>query len=574
MAQTYDHEYDIVVVGSGNGAMTAAICAAKTGARTLVIEKSDQYGGTSATSGGGVWIPNNRYAKAAGADDSPEEATTYIRHVARPEVREELIDVYVREGPRMIDYLHENTDWVRYVNLQHYPDYFPADPGGRSGNRSMEPEILDGLLLGKELWQLRKQHPQTHLPGGITFTQVEGQVLLGGLPGWKSMMARRVWEYMSDIRMRWRSTRDRRLTMGNAGIARLRLAMRDLNVPLWLNCALSELIVDDSGRVSGVVAEKPGQGTVRIGATKGVILAAGGFERNAELREKYLPHPTNTEWSAANMHNTGDAIVAAQQLGAATSQMDWGWWTTTCVIPGREKAHLMMVEKSMPGNYTVNQKGERFSNESQNYVGFVEDLFREYKNGNPCVPCYMIFDSDFRRERPCGPLPQAKLFPDWMVPRSWWTQSFLTKAKTLEGLAQKISVDKIGLLETSAKVNSYAEEGKDLDFQRGDNDYDRYYGDPRFKNPCLGPLRQPPFYAMAMYPGEMGTAGGLVIDAHGRVLRDDSDETPIAGLYATGNCTAALLPSYPGPGSTLGPAMVFGYLAARHATGLSEEAPA
>ncbi len=567
---SYDHEYDIVVIGSGNGALTAAICAAKAGARTLVIEKSDQYGGTSATSGGGVWIPNNRYAVAAGADDSPAEATTYIRHVAREEVRDELIDVYVREGPRMIDYMHENTDWVRYLNLVHYPDYFPADPGGRSGNRSMEPEPLDGLLLGKDLWQLREQHPQTRLPGGINFTQVEGQVLLGGLPGWKLMMAKSIWAYLSDLRMRVRSLRDRRLTMGNAGIARLRLAMRDLDIPLWLNCSLSELIVDDSGRVSGIVAEKQGEGTLRIGTAKGVILAAGGFERNAELREKYLPAPTNTQWSAANMHNTGDAIVAAQQLGAATSQMDWGWWTTTCVIPGREKAQLMMIEKSMPGNYTVNQKGERFSNESQNYVSFVEDLFREYNQGNPCVPCYMIFDADFRSERPCGPVPQGKLFPDFMVPRSWWDKSFFSKAHTLEALARKIGIDPVGLLETQNKVNGYAEEGVDLDFHRGEDDYDRYYGDPRFKNPCLGPLRRPPFYAMAMYPGEMGTAGGLVIDPHGRVLRDDENETPIPGLYATGNCTAALLPRYPGPGSTLGPAMVFGYLAARHAMGVTE----
>ena len=485
---SYDHEYDIVVVGSGNGALTAAICAAKAGARSLVIEKSDQYGGTSATSGGGVWIPNNRYAVAAGADDSPAEATTYIRHVAREEVRDELIDVYVREGPRMIDYMHENTDWVRYMNLAHYPDYFPDDPGGRSGNRSMEPEPLDGLLLAKDLWQLREQHPQTRLPGGINFTQVEGQVLLGGLPGWQWLMAKRLWAYASDLRMRVRSFRDRRLTMGNAGIARLRLTMRDLDIPLWLNCALSELIVDDSGRVSGIVAEKQGGGTVRIGAAKGVILAAGGFERSAELREKYLPAPTDTQWSAANMYNTGDAIVAAQQLGAATSQMDWGWWTTTCVIPGREKAQLMMIEKSMPGNYTVNQKGERFSNESQNYVGFVEDLFREYNQGNPCVPCYMIFDADFRYARPCGPVPQGKLFPDFMVPSNWWTKSFLSKAGSLEALARKIDVDPVGLVETQNKVNGYTEEGRDPDFHRGEDDYDRYYGDPPLQKSLPRPI--------------------------------------------------------------------------------------
>ena len=225
-----------------------------------------------------------------------------------------------------------------------------------------------------------------------------------------------------------------------------------------------------------------------------------------------------------------------------------------------------MVDKSMPGNYTVNKNGERFSNESQNYVSFVNDMFKEYANGNPCAPCYMIFDSDFRKNRPCGPLLQASMQPDSRVPKEWWDPSFLIKADTLEELAEKVGLNADGLLKTQQKVNEFSKTGNDLDFKRGDTAYDRYYGDPSVEpNPCLAPLEKGPFYCMVLYPGEMGTAGGLVIDSNARVL--DTNKNPISGLYACGNCTTALLPKYPGPGSTLGPAMTFGYLAAKDITG-------
>ncbi len=563
-ATAWDQQCDILVVGSGNGAMTAAIVAHDQGGKVLAIEKSDQYGGTSATSGGGVWIPCNRYAVAAGCDDSLDQARAYIQAVSPPgKISDEMIETYLVHGPAMIDYLHENTR-ARYVNLVHYPDYFPAEAGGKLGNRSMEPQPLHARALGGDLKQLRPQHPQTQLPFGINFTQVEGQVVLGALPGWKQLSAKLYLKYLADLPMRVKTMRDGRLTMGNAGVARLRLSMRDRNIPLLMNCAMRELIVED-GRVVGAVAERDGE-TLRIKASRGVILAAGGFERNQAMREQYLPRPTNTEWSAANMHNTGDAIRAAMELGADTDQMDWAWWFTTVRVPGDDKAHLSQVEKAMAGNYTVNQKGERFSNESQNYILFVEDLYEKHSEESSTIPCYMVFDADFRHQRPVGALVQGKLFPDWMVPRAWWTPSYLSKAASLRELADKIGVDPDGLEATQRKVNEYATTGKDLDFQRGDSDYDRYYADLRVvPNPCLGPLKKPPFYAMALYPGEMGTAGGLKINPAGQALRTDGEV--MAGLYACGNCTAALLPKYPGPGSTLGPAMTFGYLAALHAMG-------
>ena len=560
----WDEEYDVVVVGSGNGALTAALLAHDGGASVCVIEKSEYFGGSSASSGGGVWVPNNRYAIAAGADDSIEEARAYLEHVSPPgKIPPELIETYIQRGPEMIDYLHENTDWVRYQSLEHYPDYSPEGPGGKTGHRSMEPEPIHARELGEDFQFLAQQHPETRMPMGVNFTQVEAQVLMGALPGWKRLALKLFLNYLLDFRTRFQTRRDARLTMGNAGVARLFLSLQDRKVPLWRNCPMLELI-EDQGGVCGVLARRQGR-PIRIRAERGVVLAAGGFERNQQMREQYLPQPTRTEWSGGNLANTGDSIRAAQALGAATHQMDWAWWFTSATIPGREKATLSNVEKSMPGCITVNKQGRRFSNESQNYVSFVSDIFRETAAGNDCVPCFMVFDADFRRNRPVTPaLIQGKLFPDWMVPGNWWTPEYLSKASTVEQLAEKISVDANGLADTISRFNEFAKTGKDLDFNRGDSTFDRYYSDPSVTpNPCLGPIQTPPFYSMALYPGEMGTAGGMVIDKDARVLREDGE--PIPGLYACGNNTSALIPSYAGPGSTLGPAMTFGYLAGRHA---------
>ena len=439
----WNYEFDVVVVGSGNGALTAALCSHDGGAKTLVIEKSSQFGGTSATSGGGVWIPNNRYAKAENVDDSDQDARNYINSVS-PEgmIKDELIETYISEGPRMIDYLHENSQ-VKYRNLAHYPDYFPDNIGGKEGNRSIEPEPIFGTELGDDLGKLREQHPQTAFtmgPINMNFTQVEGQLLLGALPGWKTQFAKLFTKYILDftMRLKW-GWKDRRLTMGNAGIARLILSLKDRKVDLWTLTAMTDL-VDENGKVIGIKATKDGS-SINIKANKGVILAAGGFERDQDLRDKYLPKPSNAEWSAANIHNTGDALKAALKLGADTHQMDTGWWSTTMKVPGQEKGWLSMVDKSMPGNYTVNKNGERFSNESQNYVSFVNDMFAKFDEGNPCAPCYMIFDSTFRKNRPCGPLLQGSMQPDSAVPKEWWTPSFLSKGETLEELAEVAGID-------------------------------------------------------------------------------------------------------------------------------------
>jgi 3-oxosteroid 1-dehydrogenase len=315
----------------------------------------------------------------------------------------------------------------------------------------------------------------------------------------------------------------------------------------------------------GVVAERDGR-LIRIGARKGVVLAAGGFEHNQEMREQYLPKPTDHRWSGGVHTNTGDAIREGMRVGAATKLMSDAWWCTTITVPGEPMPRLSIMEKSYPGSCVVNAAGRRFTNESQNYMAYQKELFARHSDENPCVPSFHVFDARFRRTYIVGPLYNSQMRPDWMVPQRWFDEGFVHKANTIAELAVKAGIDPAGLEDTIARMNDFAKRGGDPDFGRGDSEYDRYYGDPRVSpNPCLAPIDQAPFYAMPIDPGDFGTQGGLVTDVHARVQRGDG--STIEGLYAIGNCSAAVLPTYPGPGSTLGPAMTFGYLAARHLSG-------
>lgn len=565
MAESWDYSVDVLVVGSGNGGLTAALCSYEMGTRdVLVVEKGARYGGTSAVSGGGVWVPCNRYARAAGADDSIEAAREYLQHTI-PEgmVPQELIDAYLEQAPRMIDFLHERSH-VRYVSLEHYPDYYSNNPGARTGHRSMEPEPFDASLLGEDYETLTPTHHMMHLFGLIPFTQVEAYTLTAQQPGWLKLALKLVGGYLVDIPWRFRSRIGRRITTGAAGVARLRLSLKERDIPLWLNSPMRELITED-GRVVGAIIEKQGQ-RLRIQARKAVILAAGGFEKNQAMREEYLPAPTSTSWSGGVDTNTGDAIKEGMRLGAATRLINDAWWCTTISVPGESVPRLSIMEKSYPGSCVVNRRGERFANESQNYMAFQKQLYAVHSEDNPCQPSYHIFDARFRRNYIVGPLLTARLRPDWTIPKSWYEQGFVGKADTIRGLAEQMGIDPDGLERTVAKMNEYAATGKDLDFQRGDAAYDRYYGDPRVTpNPCLAPINEAPFYAMRIDAGDFGTQGGLVTDVHAQVLKEDGSAIP--GLYAIGNCSAAVLPTYPGPGSTLGPAMTFAYQAARHITG-------
>lgn len=557
----WHHSVDVLVVGSGSGGLTSALCSYELGVKdVLVVEKGVRYGGTSARSGGGVWIPCNHYALNAGAQDSLAEARAYLHAVIPDSDRDPgLIDAYLQSGPEMVRLLADRTR-VRYHSLSMYPDYFSDAPGARPGHRSLEPEPFFLDQLGGEWQELLPTHPSMFMLGKIGITMEEAHQFMSMLPGWLKTTAQLVRNYLFDFRWRLRTLVDRRITCGSAGIAQLRASMLDRNMPLWLRTRLVRLI-HDGDRVCGAVVERDGR-QLNIRARRAVILAAGGFAKNQSMRDKYLPKPTSSAWSAAVDTDTGDAIVAAEQLGARSKRMHSAWWVPTFVPPD-DLPRLAVIERSLPGSCVVNTLGRRLANEAQNYMTFVLAAQARHTESDPSYPAFFIFDARFRRSYITGPLLRSSLRPDIVLPRSYSRSGFLHRAPTIEALAAAAGIDREGLLDTVARMNEYARTGVDAEFHRGDANYDRHYGDPRVQpNPCLGPIAEAPFYAMRMELGDVGTSGGLEIDEFARVL--DQQGKAMDGLYAIGNTAAGILVTYPGPGSSIGPAMVFGYRAARH----------
>lgn len=555
----WDHCCDVLVIGSGAGGMTAALRAHDLGLKALVIEKSSEYGGTSAVSGGGVWIPNNPRIRALGGHDSVEEAVAYLKTVTQGEIDDGRIETYVEQGRRMLEYLEQHSR-VRFEAQPHYADYYPEVPGGKPGYRSMDPLPFDAAQLGDEFLKMRAPSPGTLMMGRMAMTMKEAQVLLCRGKGWLRLTLRVMWRYWRDRTGRKLSKRDRFLTLGNALVGALRCSLLDREVPLWLDCALEQLLIVD-GRIGGAQVRRDGK-LLRIKARHGVIIAAGGFERNQAMRDQYHPQPSQARWSATPPHNTGDGIRVGQAVGARTALMEHSWWAPTTHVQGEEKQRALFVERTLPGCVLVNAAGQRFVNEAAPYTDIVYAMYANNREGASSVPCWMVFDASFRRKYPCGALLPGYAQRDWQLPRH--LRDYFHKANSLEALATSIGVDAAGLARTVQRFNAMASLGRDEDFAKGESLFDRYYGDPGVQpNPCLAPLLQAPFYAVRVDAGDIGTKGGLLTDVHARVLHEDGQ--PILGLYAIGNSAASMMGrTYPGAGSTLGPAMTFGYLAANH----------
>jgi 3-oxosteroid 1-dehydrogenase len=552
------HEVDVLVVGSGAGAMTAALAAAQAGLDALIIEKAAVYGGTSATSGGGLWITCNHLMPGVGIEDNPEDAAAYLTALTGNDVPAANVASFAKNGARMLRWIME-TSHAQFIAMAEYADYYQHIPGARPGGRSIDPLPYDARELGDDFLNMQVQHRQVRVLGLMGYSNIEGAVLLSKAPGWFKLILKLSWQYFSDVFWRLRSCRSRRLTMGNALIGRLRKSLMDLNVPIWLSCPAKELLVE-GGAVVGIRAQRDGK-DVTIRARKGVILASGGFEHSQALREKYLPNPTSTRWSAANPTNTGDMLVAAQKIGAATALLDEAWWGPTIRIAEEDRARALFTERSMPGAIVVNKQGRRFFNESVAYTTAVQAM---YQPGN--LPSILVFDNRYKRNYPFGPLLPAEMHLNWLQPRHI-RKNLLKSAPTVEKLAAELDVDPAGLVETVSRFNGFAAAGKDADFNRGENAYDLLYGDIRIKpNPCLAPLAEPPFYGIEIHPGDIGTKGGLLTDENAQVVGTNGQ--PIPGLYAIGNCSASVTGRYyPGAGATLGPAMTFGFLAAEHIAG-------
>jgi len=558
-------QFDIVVVGSGAGALMAAVRAATAGASVVILEKQNHIGGTTARSGGGIWVPNNRFMKGAGVEDSEAEAFEYMRAVIpEDQVSDATIRMYIETVPKMLEFMMTETD-ARYVPVPGYADYYPGAPGWKPGCRTMDCLPVDGRKLGNELYKLQPLPPQSRALGKVHMSILEGAKILAQSPGARRTMASVFLRYYLDITGRLKGRMDRRLTMGNGLVGGLLSAVKRLGIPLRLGTPVVEL-VSDGKRVTGVVAESGDGQRATIDVAKAVIAAAGGFEHNDTMREKHLPGPTDSKWSAGTAGNTGDLIRAGRDIGARLGLMNEAWWGPV-VRRGRHPV-VLFSEKSKPHLIVVDAQGKRFMNESITYNSYGECMYEAKLRGVDCVPAYVIFDGQYRRKYLFAGLVQSSLSPDWLNKKIFGPNGMLQKADTLGELAQKLGIDAAGLDATAERFAGFARDGVDKDFGRGSDEHDRMYGDHGVTpNPCLGPIDQPPFYGARLYPGDIGTKGGLVIDDDARVLNEDGN--PIEALYAAGNCTASIMgDKYPGAGCTIGPALTMAYRAANHVMGL------
>lgn len=556
-----DHVVDVLIIGSGGGGMTAALAAEARGLDTLVVEKSQYFGGSTALSGGGIWVPGAPAQRREGYVPDPDGVLAYLRRITEGLVDEARLRQYVAAAPKMMALLEQTSSWLEFVWKPGYADYYPELPGGSALGSTINVPEIDLRELGDQ-----EQHllaPLALAPKGIWFGPKDLRLFYQVRQSWrgKAVLVKLLWRMF-----RARVFGDRMAAIGQSLAARLRLAMVERDIPLWLDTPMIELITDDSGAVTGAVVERDGR-PQRISARRGVILASGGFDHDMAWRKQYQP-VLEHDWSFGNPLATGDGIRAGEKVGAATELLDEAWWfPAICWPDGR--LQFMLNERMMPSQFIVNGNGERFINEAAPYMDFAHAMIAGQQSGVTHIPCWLITDRrSFHRYVVAGHLPIPKIpgapVPTGRrIPKAWLDSGVVKAADSIDELAAAIGVPANRLRRTAERFNSLAESGHDDDFNRGDSAYDNYYGDPTLPNPNLHPLRKGPYYAFQIILGDLGTSGGLRTDEHARVLR--ADGTAIDGLYAVGNASAPVMGrSYAGAGATIGPAMTFGYVAAQH----------
>lgn len=554
---TWDESFDFVIVGSGGGGLVAALAAHEAGLKPVIIEKQQYVGGSTGMSGGVIWMPNNPLMRAEGVPDSYEDGLAYLEAVVGPPDEGSSLkrrEAFLTHGPEMISFIQRKG--VQLTRCEGYSDYYDNRNGGHARGRSIEGIPWDGKQLGE--WH-RKIIPGLGRGMGMVVKTNEVRSLPVYTRSPRSFAtAARVMARTFLSRLRGKDL----FTNGMSLVGQLTKIIIDSGIPLWLNTRVEELIVEN-GRVAGVRAIRNGV-SVRVRGTSGVLLAAGGFERNAQMRMKYSAdtQPSDGQWSMGNLGNTGEVLEAAIALGAKVDYMDDAVWLPT---PRLELAgSTLSMARQYPRTIFVNKHGVRFCNESNSYLEVCKAMY-----AHDAVPAWLIFDDEYRRRYPWSRgMPTLRnlgaILPGRM-PREWITKGWIKTAGTIEDLAQLIGVDPKTLADTVRRFNEHAAKGQDPEFGRGESQYNRALGDPGNKpNPALGPIDKGPFYATEIYPGDVGTIGGVITNENAQVL--DESNTPIPGLYATGNMSATVAGrTYPGAGASVANTMTFGYIAARYA---------
>lgn len=550
---------DFVIAGSGGGGMVAALAAADSGAEVLLLEKQALLGGSTCMSGGIVWIPNNPLMRAEGIADSYEDAMAHFETVVGdvgPCSSSERRHAFLTAGPEMTTFLQGLG--VRFVTCPGYSDYYSNLKGGHDVGRGIEPVPWDGRQLGAWLPKLQ--------PG---LAQSLGMAVMTNEARSLSNYNRSVRSFATAARVVLRTVaakarRQALLTNGASLIGQLlAVALREPKVTVWTEAPLDDLIVEDD-RVVGVRTVREGE-PVDVRARRGVLISAGGFAHNREMRQQYGgDQPNEGKWSMSNPGDTGEAICNAMRLGAQTALMDEAWWLPS-PRTGRFGQSTLDQARQRPRTIYVDAAGRRFVNESNSYMEVGKAMYERNKSSR-AVPCWLVFDDRYRKR-----YAHVRSHPGHF-PKEMLESGRLKRAATLAELAELCGIDADGLAETVDHFNEHARNGVDPDYGRGESAYNRSLGDPHRKvHPCLGPIDEAPFYACEVLPGDIGTCGGLVTDEHARVL--DQQGQPIEGLYATGNSTATVMGRhYLGPGASIANTMVFGYLAARHAAARASSA--
>lgn len=557
---TFDEEHDLIVVGSGCAGLTAALQASKKSHDVILCEKSGQVGGTTASSGGVIWIPNSRQAKLAGIDDSEENVRKYLQNLMGEHYCEDLIDAYLESATLALDEIERNTD-IRFKLMAKMSDYHASLPGGLAGGRSLEPERFDGRKLGPDFELVRAPIKRLMLLGGLYIDKRSIDQFLNPFGSLKNFtdVVKTLIRYASD---RLTYSRGTDIGAGNAFVASALLSLRKRNVPLWINTSLISLIHEPERGVIGAVVQRDSR-EIRIRARKGVILAAGGFPHNATLLKELAPKFPHDQ-SVGFEGNVGEANAAARKLGAAVdaSVSSPCWWTPVSKHTERDGRTFTILygylDRSRPGMIAVNASGERFVNESDSYHDIGEAMFRDGVDENSRF--YLICDRRFIWKRGFG-----NLIKPYQLSLSKFVRSgYITTGRSIRELAVNSGIDPHGLEKTVLRHNGFCITGVDLDFDKGHDPYNRMFGDPNVKpNPNLSAIEHAPFFALRIYPGTLGTIIGLKTNTDAEVL--DESGSAIKGLYACGNeMTSIFRGFYPGAGATLGPGLVFAYRAVEH----------